>query len=204
MTANPAPKVFCLSDVNHFAFLIMEIIDPRSIGNCGDLFRRQVWRQVLFPTFAMKHMANRSLRIRAQYFFEKDNSGVRITPSPVPVENGYIEFPAKLTQTVSGKSRKDFPAEPNGAKFIGIQFISTGFQLIFDKRIIKINVMSHEYGVLQHLINPGSHLRKHGCVYQHVGTDSRQHLYVLRDGCEWVDQCFKSLCDLISIMKHNS
>src|SRR5437762_1286926 len=133
MTANPATKVFCLSYIDHFTLLVMKIIDSGGIGNGSNLFGGQVGRQVLFPAFRMQHLVNRSLFVLPQYFFEKNYRSIRVTACAMPVQDRYLKFPAKLTQTVSGKSGKNFPAKANCAKLFGIQFKSAGFQLVFDK-----------------------------------------------------------------------
>src|SRR5450432_198950 len=127
MTANPAAEVFCLTNIDHFTLLVMEIIYAGGIWNGSDLFGWQVGREVLFPAFPMQHVLNRTLGIPTKYFFEKDDRCIRVTPCPVSVQDRYFKLPAKLTQAISLKSRKNFPAEANRTKFIGIQIIPTGF-----------------------------------------------------------------------------
>ena len=149
MTAYPATQVFGFSYIDHLAFLIMEIVDPRGIRYGCDLISRQVRRQVLFPAFPVQHLAEcGSLTVLQQDFFKQNGCGIGISPGPVPVLYGDFQFAAKLSQAVTGQSGKDLPAETDRTKFFGVQLISCTLEVVLYKGVVEVNIVCYKYFIL--------------------------------------------------------
>jgi hypothetical protein len=182
MTDNTVAEVFGLSYINDLAFLVVEIVYPGHHGQLFELFGRQVDGQVLVPAIAFEHDPDVFEPAGFQYLFKKLYGRTGVSACTVAVGDGDAQVLTDIAETITRGARKGLAAKPDGAEFFTIQFEAAGFQLVFDKRVIEIDVMRDENGVFKPVVDKGRYLIKiRGTSYHFIG-DAGENLYIAGDG----------------------
>jgi hypothetical protein len=115
MPFDPAAEILGLTHINDLSFLIMKIVYARQVGQFFQVFCRKIRRQVLLTAPALEHRLEVSSAVRLEDPFEQNGSGVCVPSCPVPVIHRDAQLPAELSQSITRKARKYFPAQPNRA-----------------------------------------------------------------------------------------
>jgi hypothetical protein len=85
---------------------------------------------------------------------------MRITISAVVIIVLDTQGMAKTAQAVLDKVRFHLPRKPYRAELSGSQIKAAGFQVMLDKRIVEVDIVRHEYLILQQRVDVFCYFRE--------------------------------------------
>src|SRR5882757_4290491 len=122
------------------------------------------------------------LTTRLEDLFEEQDSGFRIPAGAVTVRNGNAQVAADLTQAIARRTGEGLPAETDRAELLSVQVQPTGFQLMFDKGIVEVDVMSDKDGAGEPFMDNIRYFLEIGGVGNHYVVDTGEGMYIPGDG----------------------
>ena len=129
---------------------------------------------------------------------------IGVAHGAVAVMDMNAEMPAQTAQTVGRKSWKGSPAQPHCAKLAAIKVVTHLLQVVFQERIIKIDVVRHEDAAVEQSVKVSRNLFKCRRFFHHSLGDACESRDVYGDLAAGIDERLKPAFLLDSVVQHNS
>ena len=120
MTADTFFDPFCLAHVDHFAPLVVKVVDTRQVRQALIVLPGYMRWKALFFGGLFERLFDDTCRVIFEQFLKEGDCRPCITSGAVPVIYLDTKVATYIAQAVGGQSGKYFPAQAYGAEFVGI------------------------------------------------------------------------------------
>ena len=113
---------------------------------------------------------------------EQQRGGLSVAAGPVPVGDADAKIGADIAQAIAGGAGEGLPAETDRAKFLDVQVQTAGFQLMFDKGVIEVDIVSDKDSAREPFMNNIRYFIEIRGVGNHFVIDPGEGLDIPGDG----------------------
>ena len=175
--------------VNDLAGRVVEVVNAGRLRQIFHLFHGHVGRQVLLLVAALEHFFEHSaIGIARGEVREEQRGGVRIAVSAVMIGMRYLQIGAELAERVGAQAGRQLPCQAHGAEAALIKLMAAALEVMLYEGVIKIDVVRHEYLILQQAVNMLRDFLERRCAGHQLGRDAGKLLDKPRDGPVRIDE----------------